>query len=72
MKNGYVCSGSVRGECGHVHRTLRGAARCLARDQRGCRSQGGYSDRHVRHADGGALDRDDYDTVNYLIDNNMP
>ncbi len=60
---GYITIGSVRGWCGHVHRTELGAVRCLARDRRGCRGQGGYSDRNVvniavrlpsdlRHSDG--------------------
>ena len=44
----YTCRGSVRGGCGHRHRTLEGAARCCAADQRGCARQGGYSDRRVR------------------------
>jgi len=43
----YICTGSVRGECGHQHRTQEAAERCLARDQRGCAMQGGYSDRRV-------------------------
>ena len=43
----YVCSGSVRGECSHRHRTLSGALRCLERDRSGCHAQGGYSDREV-------------------------
>jgi len=41
----YTTSGSVRGQCGHHHRTREAAERCLERDRRGCRSQGGYSDR---------------------------
>lgn len=43
----YQCRGGVRGRCGVDHRTLSGAARCLARDQRYCRSVGGYSDRSI-------------------------
>jgi hypothetical protein len=45
----YTCKGPVRGECGHTHRTLVGAARCLHRDQRACTSLGGgaYSDRTI-------------------------
>lgn len=45
---GYTTQGSVRGSCGHVHRTERAAEACAARDERGCASQGGYSDRGVR------------------------
>ncbi len=50
----YTCKGSVRGECGHTHRTLVGAARCLHRDQRACTSLGGgaYSDRTIVRTDG--------------------
>jgi len=43
----WTTSGSVRGGCGHRHRTITGAARCLERDRSGCRSQGGYSDRSI-------------------------
>ncbi len=46
-KSYYVCKGSVRGECGHAHRELIAAIRCLRRDQRACKMQGGYSDRHI-------------------------
>ena len=44
--------GSVRGSCGHKHRTESGALRCLHADQRECRSQGGYSDRYPVRSDG--------------------
>lgn len=40
--------GSVRGDCGHVHKTQEAAEKCLSRDRRGCRYVRGYSDRHVR------------------------
>lgn len=43
----FTTYGSVRGCCGHRHTTRSGADRCLARDQAGCESQGGYSDRSV-------------------------
>ncbi len=48
----YETEGDVRGNCGHQHRTLDGALRCLELDRRGCASQGGYSDRHVVRSDG--------------------
>ncbi len=54
--NRYTCIGSVRGCCGHKHRSLKTAARCLDRDIKGCRKQGGYSDRYVRFVDGSRLD----------------
>lgn len=43
----YTTVGSVRGCCGHCHRSYEAAERCLARDRRGCHRQGGYSDRRV-------------------------
>jgi hypothetical protein len=43
----YRCDGDVRGWCGHNHRTIDGAIRCLDRDQCGCESQRGYSDREI-------------------------
>lgn len=43
----YTLTGSVRGNCGHKHTTLSGAARCSVRDSDGCASQGGYSDRQL-------------------------
>jgi hypothetical protein len=46
----YIAVGSVRGECGHHHRTAHTAALCVKRDQRRCaRLPGGdsYSDRTV-------------------------
>ena len=45
---GYTTWGSVRGDCGHLHRTYQAAQRCLEQDRRGCRGQDGYSDRHIR------------------------
>ncbi|MDX1469778.1 MAG: hypothetical protein R3258_10600 [Acidimicrobiia bacterium] len=47
----YVTVGAVRGYCAHIHRTLSGAYDCLERDRRGCRRQGGYSDRRVMRYD---------------------
>ncbi len=58
----YTVWGTIRGGCGHAHRTLQGAVRCLERDQNGCQSRGGYSDREIRVIS----DRKDavsYDTV---------
>lgn len=51
----YETYGSVRGCCGHRHRSLHTALSCLARDQSGCASQGGYSDRRVRRFGGQEL-----------------
>lgn len=47
MTAGYTTRGEIRGECGHVHRSWRAAIECKDRDSRGCRQQGGYSDRWV-------------------------
>lgn len=44
----YTTWGSVRGCCGHAHESQDAAEKCIARDHRGCASQGGYSDREVR------------------------
>lgn len=43
----YTTHGSVRGGCGHRHRTAETAERCLRGDQDCCSDQGGYSDRQV-------------------------
>ena len=51
----YTTYGSVRGGCGHRHKTIRAAEHCLDRDQRGCSSQGGYSDRSVCEVRNGCL-----------------
>ena len=45
MTTYYRCEGPVRGWCGIEHRSLRASGKCCARDHRGCRAQGGYSDR---------------------------
>lgn len=51
----YTTWGSVRGGCGHLHRTREGAEKCLARDRRLCRMLGGVSDRTLRRIDGDSL-----------------
>jgi hypothetical protein len=53
----YTTRGSVRGCCGHSHRTMAAAVRCMMSDQAGCRTHGGYSDRVVRIIDGDDNDR---------------
>lgn len=47
----FIVEGSVRGNCGHKHRTLSGAVKCLERDQNGRHSQHGYSDRSIYEID---------------------
>jgi len=66
MSKTYTTIGSVRGCCGHKHRTIEAAVDCIKRDQSGCRSQGGYSDREVRYAGGAELRESDWEYVHYL------
>jgi len=47
MNSYYTCEGSVRGCCGHKHRTFSAAEKCQHSDSVGCRRQGGYSDRRI-------------------------
>lgn len=47
----YTTNGDVRGSCGHAHKTIEAAARCLEYDREGCAGQGGYSDRHIIASD---------------------
>ena len=47
MSDTYTTYGHVRGQCGHAHKTIEAAVRCLERDRAGCAGQGGYSDRQV-------------------------
>lgn len=65
----YICTGSVRGQCQHIHRTLTGAVDCLRRDRRACKRQGGYSDRAVERTNLVPLTRDEFDEVQRLLDN---
>lgn len=57
----YTTVGSVRGCCGHNHRSAAAAGLCVGRDQRACESQGGYSDRQVRRSDGRDLEDWEHD-----------
>jgi hypothetical protein len=44
----YTTYGPIRGQCGHLHRTIEAAEACAERDGRGCARQiRGYSDRRV-------------------------
>ena len=56
----YTTDGSVRGSCGHRHRSIRLAVQCQRRDQRQCSVVGGYSDRRVVRTDGRPLSEDEY------------
>ncbi len=61
----YTTEGSVRGCCGHKHRTIEAAIRCIKRDQAGCSSQGGYSDRSVVRVDGEDLTDSEKEDIAY-------
>jgi len=43
----YTNIGPIRGSCGHAHKSMNTAVKCLHRDQHGCKKQGGYSDRRI-------------------------
>jgi len=55
----YTTKGSIRGCCGHQHRTIEAAQRCADRDHAGCARQGGYSDRRVVNWDESELSEED-------------
>ena len=52
---GYTTRGSVRGCCGHNHKTIEAAAKCAKKDDAACKRQRGYSDRSVVRRDGEEL-----------------
>ncbi len=51
----YTTYGSVRGGCGHKHRSRQTAERCAYRDQDNCNSIRCYSDRRVLPVDSDEL-----------------
>jgi len=55
----YTTNGSIRGSCGHRHRTIKAAVRCLAAERRRCNRARGYSDREVIRVDGAALNHEE-------------
>ncbi len=57
----YTTDGEIRGSCGHRHRSIETARECVSRDRRGCRRQGGYSDRNVVRCDGEPMTEDEQD-----------
>ena len=62
----YTTIGSVRGECGHRHKSIATAVRCIDKDDRGCKRSCGsdaYSDRVVRYTGGAKLPQDDYEDI---------
>jgi len=67
----YFNIGAVRGSCGHKHRTLSGAARCLKNDQIGCKRQAGYSDRITKIKENGEsydLSREEFELQDLIHD----
>jgi len=44
----FFLRGIVRGDCGHVHRTLQAAAKCYRREWSDCAMLGGYTDRTLK------------------------
>jgi len=51
----FITQGVLRGRCGHSHKTLVGATRCLLKDELWCQAQGGggHSDRRIFVVGGG-------------------
>jgi hypothetical protein len=51
----YITQGVLRGRCGHQHKSLAGATKCLMKDELWCRAQGGGgdSDRRIFVVGGG-------------------
>jgi hypothetical protein len=62
----YTVSGVIRGSCGHRHRNLYTALKCLIRDRSGCASQGGFSDRWVTRSNGDELTGEERQTLELL------
>ena len=58
----YTTWGSVRGCCGHAHKTAEAAEECINQDAHGCMLAGGYSDREVRAIES-RKDLEDYDVT---------
>lgn len=65
-KVSYTTTGSVRGCCGHKHRTIASAVKCVHADSVGCARQGGYSDRYVIRHDGSELSAEEHDQVDSI------
>lgn len=64
----FTTKGNVRGCCGHKHRSLETAVRCLREDMKGCQSQGGYSDRSVVKTDGEPLSEGEFYALDDIHD----
>lgn len=68
MRISYISSGSVRGSCGHNHRTVEGAFNCVKRDRKDCFRQRGYSDRWIKRSDGLPLSENEMELINRLTE----
>lgn len=68
MTKVYITVGSVRGSCGHNHRSLKTAVFCMAKDQKSCYRRGGYSDRRIEYVNGDGSQRGLYDSEHRLVD----
>lgn len=65
----YETEGEIRGSCGHRHRSIRTAVKCILRDAAWCRNQGGYTDRHVVRMDRKELSDDEEETLRIVTRN---
>jgi hypothetical protein len=67
----YTTNGSVCGSCGHAHRTIAAAVRCIQKHQRDIESANGsrsYSDRAVWRTDGEPLTDDEIEAMHDAMD----
>lgn len=65
----YTTRGSVRGSCGHKHRSLATAVACARSDMRACKGLPGgtsYSDRWVVRADGSEMTDHEMREIDFL------
>lgn len=51
----YTTTSAKRGECGHRHRSIASALRCLEKDEASARARGETSDRRILADDGDGL-----------------
>lgn len=72
MARTYTTEGPARGGCGHQHRSLRTALKCLINDRSECLSSGFHSDRGVVRGDGSPLSEDEADELIALIRRRRP
>lgn len=68
MSTTYTTEGSVRGSCGHKHKTLESAIKCLQVDRDGCGAQGAYSDRQVVRTGGEPMTEREHDEMGEIYE----